>query len=99
MSEADSPTARTVDVRVATEQATNYLRSLAPYVGGKVNDVRLEEVELSEDEQFWFVTLGFDRPIDNNPLALLQNQTQRDYKQFKIDALTGEVKAMKIRTV
>lgn len=49
-----------------------------------------------KDERFWFVTLGFDRPVDK---ALVPLQTHRDYKEFKVDAVTGEVKAMKIRTV
>lgn len=98
MVEADISATQSINIQVATQNATSYLHSLEPYIGGQITDVRLEEVELSEDDKFWFVTLGFDRPIET-PFALVKNQTHREYKQFKIDAATGDVKAMKIRTV
>jgi len=98
MSNSNGPDTSTINIQIATQNATDYLQSLKPYIGGQIQDIRLEEVELSEDGKFWFVTLGFDRPVDA-PLAILQNQIQREYKQFKIDAVTGEVKAMKIRTI
>ncbi len=98
MVEADISTTQPINIQVATQNATSYLHSLEPYIGGQITDVRLEEVELSEDDKFWFVTLGFDRPIET-PFALVKNQMHREYKQFKIDAVTGDVKAMKIRTV
>lgn len=65
-------------------------------------DLRLEEVELSEDERFWNVTLGYLLP-NTNPsdatLAILQGASKyvRRYKVFKIDARTGDCTSMKIR--
>ena len=89
-----------VDVRSAVYTAQNYIQSIQ-YLMGSIEDLRLEEVELSEDRQFWLVTLGYNRPVDKtqNPLAELvpSSKFERDYKIFKIDAETGDVKAMKIR--
>ncbi|QQE67477.1 hypothetical protein GFS31_41900 (plasmid) [Leptolyngbya sp. BL0902] len=98
MTEANSSAVSMVDVQTATQNAARFLQNLAPQIGAEIIDIRLEEVELSEDEKFWFITLGFLRPTDA-AFAILQSQKQRDYKQFKVDAETGEVKAMKIRNV
>ncbi len=55
-------------------------------------DLRLEEVELSDDCSQWFITLGYSTSEDG-----LGIRSVRDYKIFTIDAVTGEVKSMKIR--
>ena len=89
-----------IDVRSAVYTAQNYIRSIQDLMG-VIEDLRLEEVELSEDQLFWFVTLGYNRPVDktHNFLADLvpSSKFERDYKIFKIDAETGDVKSMKIR--
>jgi hypothetical protein len=60
----------------------------------------LEEVELSEDETHWLITLGFDRrrPV-RSTFEALQSMTpyERAYKTIEIRADTGEVRSMKIR--
>jgi hypothetical protein len=90
----------TVDVRNAVGVAQNYIASLQDMIG-RPEDVRLEEAELSEDKQYWLITLGFSRLVDktSNPLADLMatRNYERDYKVFKINAVTGEVQSMKIR--
>lgn len=93
-----------VDVRSAVESAQQYLRSLQDVVVGEtVKDLRLEEVELSEDRKFWLITLGFNTPAakKKKPLADLIDypQTEREYKVFKVNAETGTVESMKIRTL
>jgi hypothetical protein len=84
-----------IDVRSAVYTAQNYIQS--------IEDLRLEEVELSDDKQFWFVTLGYNRPVDKSQNLLAElvpsSKFERDYKIFKIDAETGDVKAMKIREI
>ena len=87
-----------IDVRAAVGLAQNYFNSLQDMLGAFQN-LRLEEVELSENKQFWLITLGFDcQVISNNPLKLEINpQYVREYKLFKINAETGEVESMKIR--
>lgn len=98
MAEPSGSATLDINIQMAVQTASNYLKSLEPFIGDEIKDVRLEEVELSEDEQFWFITLGFNRPVDS-AFAVIQNQTQREYKTFKIDTTTGKVKAMTIRTV
>lgn len=92
-----------VDVRNAVLAASEYFNSLQDMIGGYIEDLRLEEAELSEDKEHWFITLGFVRPVDktSNPLANFMETPnyEREYKVFKIDAITGEVQSMKIREV
>ncbi len=91
-----------VDVRTAIMAARNYLMWLGDMIDNEIQDLRLEEVELSEDKNFWFVTLGFNRPIDStkDPLGFSTiTRYEREYKIFKIDVKTGEVYSMKIREV
>jgi hypothetical protein len=72
------------------------------------SDVRLEEVELSDDERYWFVTLSALLPakakaqnaVEAASLAgIFAKSHERVYKQFKVDSSTGEVRSMKIREV
>lgn len=94
------------NVRDAVIAAKNYFQSLKDMINNKVEDLRLEEVELSEDQKFWFVTLGFECPVaqkKNSLSELLPHQLaaspqyEREYKVFKVDSETGEVQSMKIR--
>ncbi len=94
-----------IDVKAAVIAAKGYLQSIRDLLG-EFREVRLEEVELSEDKRFWLVTLGFDRPVktlaseffptvsDSVPSAI-----KREYKLIKVDSETGEVQSMKIREV
>ena len=61
-----------------------------------ISNVQLEEVELTEDGRYWLITLSYPVPRE---LASLNFNFKRKYKVFTIDALTGEVKSMKIRKV
>ncbi len=84
-----------IDVKTAVESANRYFRSLAGMIGSinELSNIRLEEVELSDDKRYWLITLGFDRS-DRSILS-----SDREYKLFKINSETGEVEAMKIREV
>lgn len=89
-------TAQLITIQQAVRAASGYISELQGFMGGRVDDIRLEEAELSEDEQLWHITMSFTRPIDN---ALVPNQVQREYKVFDISTTTGSVKSMKIRTL
>jgi hypothetical protein len=98
-----------INVKEAVRIGVEYVREL--YAPEELVDLRLEEVELSEDGKNWFVTLGFSRPelkkqqrpIEPAPgtvLSLLRPQTlEREYKVVKINAKSGDVQSMKIRQV
>lgn len=84
-----------IDVKQAAQSASTFINGL--YSGEMVSDVRLEEVELSEDGKFWMITLSF--PLPSSLGIVYLGGGGRQYKLFKIDADTGEVLSMKIRDV
>ncbi|MDT7778926.1 MAG: hypothetical protein QOC99_1438 [Acidobacteriota bacterium] len=88
-----------IDVKQATQSASGFLVGLYP--NQSVSSVRLEEIELTEDEKSWLITLSFpdsDPPSSNFHLGLAVG-TNRQYKVFEVDAETGQVKSMKIREI
>ncbi|MDX1522153.1 MAG: hypothetical protein R3264_11035 [Anaerolineae bacterium] len=98
-----------IDVKEAVKVAFKEIGNL--YTTDELTDLTLEEVELSEDEQYWLITLGFTQTLslpieaqrqtsffDANPLVQ-EISTMRVYKTLKIDANTGEFQSMKIRTI
>lgn len=82
-----------IEVKQAAEAAFTYFSDL--YKGGHYN-LALEEVELSNDEKYWLITLGYNPPTTGFT-QLTGAGIKREYKQFKIDSTTGEVVSMKIR--
>ncbi len=79
-----------MDVKQATQIASNHLNNL--YDGQFISNVLLEEIELTEDEEFWLITISFQPPGEII-------SSRRRYKTFKIDATTGELQSMKMREV
>lgn len=86
-----------IEVQEAIKSALNALQVF--YADTKCANVLLEEVELTEDEHEWLITLGFDTVVGTQPGILPLPVSQRKYKQFHINAESGEVKSMKIREV
>jgi hypothetical protein len=85
-----------VSVKHAVQLAEQFVRDL--YASGDIKGLRLEEVEMTEDEKGWLVTLSFLDPPSNNISAFIQGNESRQYKIVKIDARTGKCLSMKIRT-
>lgn len=50
-----------IDVKEAVKIAFDYLDKL--YDSVQLEDKLLEEVALSDDESYWYVTVGFSRPV------------------------------------
>lgn len=84
-----------LDVKEAAQRASEYFAGL--FSDQNLSNVQLEEVELSDDGQYWLITLSY--PVALPEIAPIQLINKRKYKLFKIDAKTGEVKSMKIRTL
>jgi hypothetical protein len=82
-----------IDVKQAADIASQYLLSL--FADKNPTNVQLEEVELSEDEKYWLITLSF---MEQSPLSPIIPR-KKSYKLFKINADTGQVQSMKIREV
>lgn len=85
----------------AAKAAAAYFVELFPDT--QYSDLMLEEVELSEDEKHWLITLSYafqpPPPPPSGLDKLFSKQSSRKYKIFKIDAATGKVEAMKIRNL
>lgn len=77
------------------------------YKDQQLENLALEEVELSEDERYWHITLGFDvhQEEKNQDVKDLletigwQEPLRHVYKVFKVDSSTGKVLSMRIREV
>ncbi len=82
-----------IDVKQAAQIALNYFSELNP---GKLQNLALEEVELTDDEENWLVTLGYNLPTVN---IFGNGSTEREYKVFRIDAKGGKVASMKIKKI
>lgn len=68
-----------IDVRAAAETASTYLQDLIKF---QLENLRLEEVELSEDGRECLITLGFDIPTRlSNSLANIALGTNLAYQR------------------
>jgi hypothetical protein len=89
-----------VSIQQAVTIANDFISHLYP---SPLLDLTLEEVQRSEDDKYWLITLGFfrNKPISNlNTLQnLVGNQTERVYKVIKIDAESGNPISMQIRSL
>ena len=72
------------------------MHSLPGLFGYQIKELRLEEVELSEDRKYWLITLGFIANTTGEEESFFSKK-ERDYKVFKVNAETGEVESIKIR--
>ncbi|HEX8317965.1 hypothetical protein [Longimicrobium sp.] len=89
-------------VKEAAQAAQDWVRDLYPK--SALKHLRLEEVELSGDERYWNITLGWVEPaVRENALATALNSNARVlprvYKTLVVDVESGAVKSMKIREV
>jgi len=93
-----------IDVKQAANAAIKYFSALMP-----VQDVRLEEVELSGDEKTWLITLSALIPAPKLPptaidnlktlTEMFQSPYERVYRIFSVDSDNRTVRSMKIRKV
>lgn len=82
-----------IDVKQAVSAATRFAEEL--YGARESLGITLEEVELSSDDREWLITLG----IIDTANRFAAQAGQRMYKIFRVNAETGEVHSMKIRSV
>lgn len=86
-----------LDVKEAVRVASEYIQTL--FTEKQIPELRLEEVEMSEDGKFWDVTMSFVVREPTAYLSLGDSAKTREYKVFKVNAETGQVQSMKIRKV
>ncbi|MBA7548531.1 hypothetical protein ES705_40992 [subsurface metagenome] len=80
-----------MEVKKVIEKAVEYLKKFFP----NAERVQLEEVELSDDDKFWNITLSYE-DLEPSP-GYITFGKKRFYKIFKIDTNNMEVRSMKIR--
>lgn len=85
-----------VDVKSAVRTAAQFLLDIQP--SSPPEDVAVEEVELSEDEGRWLVTLGF-YPPGSSISRVSGDKPARQYREIQVDADLGGVLSMKMRKV
>ncbi|MCH9646830.1 MAG: hypothetical protein K0U98_01250 [Deltaproteobacteria bacterium] len=77
-----------IDVTEAVQKAKNAFSALHTDV--PTSQLRMAEVELSSDDTHWLVTLAY---LDDEVSAIAK------HKILKIDASTGQVRSVKLRTL
>lgn len=92
-----------LDARAAVAAAKEFAGKL--FASEKIAHLGLEEIELTEDGNWWLVTLGFSRPwakrtttrqaLFGAPVAETREE-KREYKVFRVDSRTGDVAAIKM---
>lgn len=83
-----------IDAKNAAQIAARYYQDIS---GRNADNLTIEEVELDEENDCWFITLGI---IDSNQLMFRPSSASpSQYKIFKISREDGQVKSMKIRTL
>ena len=89
-------TPETIPVDAAVKIAVQYFSALIQHT---FTDLAVEEVEKTDDDRFWLVTLGYSMPSASAPFAILTGNSTRLYKLVRIKAQTGEPISMKIRNL
>jgi len=82
-----------INIKEASEKAIEHINLLYP--NRNIGDILLEEAELSEDGQFWIITVSFQRPGATGGVGESVFTGNRSYKVFKLLAENGEVRSMK----
>jgi hypothetical protein len=86
-----------VTAKQAAQAAAKYLNDVC--TPPAVENVLLEEIELSDDGRFWQVTLSFKQYPSSSVMSELLEAAEKKLRVFRIDASTGRVVSMKIRPV
>jgi len=90
-----------INIKKLVENSILFLKDMYPE-SNTFEDILLEEAEISDDRNFCFITIGFNRPRKPDMLSNLMSMNSdkrfsREYKIFKLDTNSGEVISMKIR--
>lgn len=86
-----------IPVKIAVTEAVRFFEDMFP----NAKDIRLEEVELSDEGPWWDVTLSYAAPPTSTSYALASviGQPERVYKIIRLDREDATVRSMKIRKV
>ena len=84
-------------LRKAVKAALEHFADHADLLGAITSqDVTFEEAELSEDEAYWHITLGY--PVKKRVQGFVEPLVyERKYTIFVIDGETGTLRSLKMR--
>ena len=86
-----------IDVNEASQKAIEHLTKLYP--DDDLGKILFEEAELTDDDQFWLITISYKSPVAAGGVGQSVFVGDRSYKVFKILAETGEIRSIKNRTL
>ncbi len=98
-----------ITIKEAVKLAIEFVRTTYLEAGDQIADLALEEVQPTDDGDWWHITVGFFREKDPRLETLAQSQLRalnndryektRKYKVVQINQKTGEIRGMTIREV
>ena len=92
-----------VTAKEAVKLALEYVRDLYANSGSQIVDLCLEEIQPSEDGEWWNITVGFYRASDPDITAaayVVTTPSSAKFRQYKIVPVhrqTGEIRGISIR--
>lgn len=91
-----------IGIEEAVQAAKSFVQHL--YTEDEIRQLRVEEIEASDDDAKWFITLGWVEPAVRRvggsgflPTPSEYQASPRVYKKLTIDANTAKVDSMKMR--
>jgi hypothetical protein len=78
-----------IDLRKAVQSVKQYITEYRDVLGRNINDLKIEEIELSEDNKYWLITVSFNyeklpdkqKTYTVNPLFLKKISEEMPQKQ------------------
>jgi predicted esterase YcpF (UPF0227 family) len=88
-----------IDIKLAVKNAKEFAHDFIEDT--HLKNLKVDEIELDENEKYWLITLGWDdiiQPRTAVEAAMgLSEYVERDYRVFYVDTVSGVVKKMKLR--
>ncbi len=97
-----------ITIKDAVVAAKEFVKRVYAESGEEISEIGLEEVDRTEDDRVWLITIGFTTTDKGRNRRAIQHNLEmlgglstltREYKVVHIDADTGEPLTMKIRNI
>lgn len=83
--------------KISAKEACNIAKNYFWVLLLRKIDLQIEETEMDTDEKNWLITISYEEKDKSSGSSLLFSK--KLYKKFKVDAINGVVKSMKIRKI
>jgi hypothetical protein len=93
-----------IDLRIAVQSVKQYIAEYRDVLGRNINDLKIEEVELSEDNKYWLITVSFNyeklsdqqKTYTTNPLFPQMAEIAQQISQKQTFFLERDYKVFKV---